>query len=189
MTYKHIFARDFEKNINSIVRVNYAGEMAAVVIYKTQKEIFPNDEHIPQMLECEMKHFEYFKNLTSELKIEKTIFLPIWKRFAKALAYVSAKNSYFDAMLLTHAVEDVIEKHYAKQIVELGGIVEYYNCEDLYIKNNYEILQKLLAEIKIFMADEVEHKHTGIENSKMKVVKYTLAKFMTGLAVELSEKY
>lgn len=189
MTYKHIFAKDFENSVKSITRVDYAGEMAAVIIYKTQKEIFPNDEHIPQMLECEMKHFEYFKNLTNNLQIDETIFLPIWKRFAEMMAYFSAKISYHDAMLLTHAVEDVIEKHYAKQILELEDILKYYNNGDLYIKNNYEILQNLLAKIKQFMQDEIEHKNTGIENSTMKVVKFTLAKFVTSLAVELSEKY
>jgi demethoxyubiquinone hydroxylase (CLK1/Coq7/Cat5 family) len=141
------------------------------------------------MLESEMRHFEYFKELTKKLEINQTIFLPIWKNLTNTITYISAKHSYSDAMLLTHAVEDVIEKHYKKQIQELTDILEYYNEGDLYIKNNYDILNKLLAEIKIFMEDEIEHKHTGMENSKMKVVKYTLASFATKLAVVLSEKY
>lgn len=189
MSYKHLFARNLQDNISSMVRVDYAGEMAAIKIYKAQGAVFPNDNHIPEMLDCEIIHFEYFKELARTLGIKPTIFLPLWQKISHTMGYLSARVSYSDAMLLTQAVEEVIEKHYAEQIRELQDIIDHAKQTDSYAQENKTILQNLLAQIKTFMEDEINHKNTGKANSQMKATRYTLAKWATKLAVILSKKY
>ena len=189
MPYKHLFAKDLKKNIDAILRVDYAGEMAAVRIYKAQSTVFPSDKHIPEMLECEITHFQYFKDITNKLGTKQTVFLPLWEKISYIMGYAGARVSYSDAMLLTQAVEEIIEQHYAEQITELQDIIEHAKLTDPYIQQNAEILQNLLAQIKTFMEDEINHKNTGKANSHMKSIRYTLAKCATKLAVELSKKY
>lgn len=172
-----------------MVRVNYAGEMAAIKIYQAQADIFPNDDHIPEMLNCEITHFEYFKELSYKFSIRPTIFLPLWQKISHIMGHVSAKVSYSDAMLFTQAVEEVIEEHYSEQIQELQDIIQYAKPEDSYIHENRENLQNLLAQIKIFIDEEINHRNIGQMNSQMKTIRYTLAKEVTKLAVLLSKKY
>lgn len=193
MSYSHLFAKDFESNIKAMVRVDFAGEMGAVEIYNAQikhsREDNPeNKELLEEMLDGEIEHFEYFKKISKEMSIPQTVFLPLWKRLASVMGGVTAKKSPELAMLCTHAVETVIEEHYAEQISQLEDILTHHNEQDSFVLENKEKIEELLEKIKIFMQEEIEHKHTGEKNSQMQLLPFLIMKAFTKTAVIISEK-
>lgn len=138
------------KNINSIIRVNHAGEFGAMRIYQGQIEYTNNPkdkEIIKQMLRQELEHLEYFEEKIIH-GIRPTIFMPIWHMAGYILGMISAKLSNSTAMLVTESVEEVIEQHYDQQIKYLQQTGE----DSL-----------LLTKLKKFQQDEVEHKHIAID--------------------------
>lgn len=171
-----------------MVRVNFAGELGAIKIYKSQIKVIPENKHLKEMLDSEIAHFEYFRKISQKLFVPQTIFLPIWQRLASFMGFVTAKSSFSDAMLCTEAVETIIEKHYQEQILQIEDILQYHNNTDEFIVENKEVVQELLDKIKIFMQEEIEHKNTGNENSTMKIIPFTLIKAVTKLAVTVSQR-
>ena len=188
MSRKHLFAKNYQSNIEGIIRVDYAGEKGAVKIYSNQIKALPNNEHLTQMLDSEIVHFEYFKELSKKLSVRQSLMLPLWSRLASLMGYTTAKHSSSMAMLCTQAVETVIEKHYLEQIQEITDILEYSNKKDPYITQNKKEIEDLLAKIKILMQEETEHKTTGEEHSEMKPLPFFIMKAITKLAVIISEK-
>jgi ubiquinone biosynthesis monooxygenase Coq7 len=188
MSYKHLFAKNYQNTIKSMVRVNFAGELGAIKIYKSQIKVIPENQHLKEMLDSEIAHFEYFRKISQKLHIPQTIFLPMWSRLASFMGFITAKSSFADAMLCTEAVETVIEKHYQEQILQIEDILHYHNNADEFIIEHKEVVQELLTKIKIFVQEEIEHKNIGNKNSTMKIIPFTLIKAVTKLAVILSQK-
>ncbi len=189
MSYSHLFAKDFESSVKSMIRVDYAGEMGAVNIYNAQiKHSTKNKELLEEMLDCEVKHFEYFKKISKELNVPQTVFLSLWSRLASLMGYVTAKESSSTAMLCTQAVETIIEEHYTEQITQLQDILKYHNTHDTFILENKKKIEELLEKIKIFIQEEVEHKETGEKNSQMQPLQFKIMKAFTQTAVIISEK-
>ncbi len=160
MSYSHLFAKDFESSVKSMIRVDFAGEMGAVQIYNAQikhstENSRENKELLEEMLDSEIEHFEYFKKISKEFNVPQTVFLPIWKRLASVMGWVTAKRSSSLAMLCTHAVETVIEEHYAEQISQLEDILKHHNEHDSFVLENKEKIEELLEKIKIFMQEEI----------------------------------
>jgi ubiquinone biosynthesis monooxygenase Coq7 len=188
MSYKHLFAKNYQNTIKSMVRVNFAGELGAIKIYKSQIKVIPENKYLKEMLDSEIVHFEYFRKISQKLYVPQTLLLPVWSRLASFMGFITAKSSFSDAMLCTEAVETVIEKHYQEQITQIEDILQYHNKTDEFIIENKEVVQELLTKIKIFMQEEIEHKNTGNENSTMKIIPFTLIKAVTKLAVILSQR-
>ena len=193
MSYSHLFAKDFEPSVKSMIRVDFAGEMGAVQIYNAQiknsrEDNLKNKEILEEMLDSEIQHFEYFKHISKEMNVPQTVFLPIWKRLASVMGSVTAKRSPSLAMLCTQAVETVIEEHYAQQISQLEDILKYHNEHDSFVLENKEKIEELLEKIKIFMQEEIEHKHTGETHSQMQLLPFLIMKAFTKTAVIISEK-
>ncbi len=188
MSNKHLFAKNYQKTIQSIIRVDYAGEMGAVKIYSNQIKHHTQNEQLKEMLDSEIIHFEFFQKLSKKFFVPQTLFLPIWSNLASFMGYITAKSSLSNAMLCTQAVETVIEKHYHEQIKQLEDILSHHNYQDIFIIDNKKEIQILLDKIKIFMQEEAEHKEKGEENSDMKYIPFTLIKAVTYLAVVISQK-
>ena len=137
-----------EARIEEIIRVDHAGEHGATSIYKGTLDILNllgDKETIPiieEMAEGEKKHVREFNRLIKERSIRPTALLPIWKLAGYSLGALSAVYGKNAIMACTEAVEEVIDKHYSKQIDELD-------------KSGQE--ESLLNSLKEFHADEVEH--------------------------------
>ncbi len=192
-SHSHLFAKDFEHSVKAMVRVNFAGEMGAVEIYNAQikhsrGDNLENTEILKEMLDGEIQHFEFFKKISKEMNVPQTVFLPIWKRLASVMGGITAKRSPSLAMLCTQAVETVIEEHYAEQISQLEDILTHHNEQDSFVLENKEKIEELLEKIKIFMQEEIEHKHTGEKNSQMQLLPFLIMKAFTKTAVIISEK-
>ncbi len=113
-----------EKKIKEIIRVNQAGELGAIQIYKGQLAVLKNkpiSKDLQDMLKKENKHYEKFNELILEYKVRPTVLGPIWKAGAFGLGVFTAIMGKKATLACTEAVEEVIIDHYDKQSEYLKG--------------------------------------------------------------------
>ena len=107
-----------KKKLDSILRVDHAGETAAAKIYDGQLAILkdtPVGPTIQHMKDQEEEHLDTFNRLLVENDTRPTALLPLWNVMGYGLGVASALMGEKAAMACTIAVEDVIGEHYAKQ--------------------------------------------------------------------------
>ena len=139
-----------KKNLDSILRVDHAGETAAAKIYDGQLAILkdtPVGPTIQHMKDQEEEHLDTFNRLLVENDTLPTALLPLWNVMGYGLGVASALMGEKAAMACTIAVEEVIGEHYAKQ------------AETLDKKND-----KLKSTLEKFRDDELDHLETGVQH-------------------------
>ena len=112
-----------KKHIDSILRVDHAGETAAAKIYDGQLAVLKNTPvgpTIQHMKDQEQEHLDTFNRLLFENDTRPTALLPLWNIMGFGLGVASAVMSKKAAMACTIAVEEVIGEHYAKQAETLN---------------------------------------------------------------------
>ena len=113
-----------KNKIKEIIRVNQAGELGAIQIYKGQLAVLKNkslSKHLRDMLEKENKHYEKFNELVLTYKVRPTILSPLWRAGAFGLGVFTAMMGKKATLACTEAVEEVIIDHYEKQSAYLKG--------------------------------------------------------------------
>ena len=113
-----------KKRIREIIRVNQAGELGAIQIYKGQLAVLKNKpiaNDLKDMLSKEKKHYDKFNELLNSYEVRPTIFSPIWKTGAFGLGVITAILGKKATHACTEAVEEVIIDHYQKQTQYLKG--------------------------------------------------------------------
>ncbi|MDP1723282.1 MAG: demethoxyubiquinone hydroxylase family protein [Alphaproteobacteria bacterium] len=165
------------KEYESMIRVNHAGEFGAVQIYKGQLAVLRRRETkkmIETMLSQEEDHFAYFDTKLKNEHIRPTILTPFWRVMGFALGAGTALLGRRAAMVCTVAVEEVIEEHYEEQL------------------QHPELNDDLKDKIKEFQNDEIHHKEQGIEKFAKAAPCYPVLRQMirqgTKLAIFLSKK-
>jgi ubiquinone biosynthesis monooxygenase Coq7 len=110
-----------------ILRVDHAGEYAAVNIYRAQRAVFEGRAgretiaaDMGAMQVQEAVHLARFEVLLNAERVRPTAMTPVWRLAALALGTGTALMGETAAHACTEAVESVIEKHYADQIAELA---------------------------------------------------------------------
>lgn len=165
-----------------ILRVDHAGELAAVQIYRGQRAVLgaaPGQSRIAgQMAEMEAQeavHLARFDSLLTEHRVRPTAMAPLWRLAGFALGAGTALLGEKAAHACTEAVETVIEAHYAAQIEELA-----------------EREPDLAAELATFRDEELAHRDLAIEEGAHLAAGYVLlgAVIRTGCraAIRISEK-
>lgn len=108
-----------------ILRVDHAGEYAAVQIYRAQRAVFAGRAgheaiaaDMEEMEGQEAVHLARFDALLTEHRVRPTLMLPVWRLAAQALGAGTALMGEKAAHACTEAVESVIEEHYADQVAE-----------------------------------------------------------------------
>ncbi|MGH7011680.1 MAG: demethoxyubiquinone hydroxylase family protein, partial [Caulobacteraceae bacterium] len=114
------------QRIAEILRVDHAGELAAVAIYRGQKAVMaaaPDRTAAAAdfaRLEAEEQvHLARFERLILEARTRPSLLAPVWRTAGFALGAATALIGETAAHACTEAVESVIEGHYAAQIAEL----------------------------------------------------------------------
>ncbi|MGI8611898.1 MAG: demethoxyubiquinone hydroxylase family protein [Sphingomicrobium sp.] len=134
----------------SMLRVNQAGEYGATRIYAGQLAVLrrnsPASKLIARMDGQERLHLERFNALMAERRVRPTVLQPVWDVAGFALGAATALMSEEAAMACTEAVETEIDRHYGRQLEELG-----------------EDDPELAADIEAFRAEEVEHRDSARE--------------------------
>jgi len=106
------------RRIAEMLRVDHAGEYAAVAIYRGQQAVFGRhpktrdiSDQLKQMEAEEQKHLEAFDRLLVERDVRPTAMAPIWNIAGYGLGVVTALMGEKAAHACTEAVETVIEQH------------------------------------------------------------------------------
>jgi ubiquinone biosynthesis monooxygenase Coq7 len=165
-----------------ILRVDHAGELGAVHIYRGQRAVLgqaPRHERVAgqlaEMEAHEAEHLARFDRLLTERRVRPTAMAPVWRLAGFALGAGTALLGEKAAHACTEAVETVIEEHYAGQIAELAD-------RD----------PELAAELSKFRDEELAHRDLAVEEGAREAPGYGLlaAVIRTGCraAIKISEK-
>ncbi|AHX11279.1 ubiquinone biosynthesis COQ7 family protein [Neorickettsia helminthoeca str. Oregon] len=148
--------------IDRILRVNHAGECAAVQVYRGQLRGLGDDlekkKLVSEMMKSEQAHLQFFRSEIINLKTRPSLLLATWKSLAFGLGYLSARAGVPTAMACTVAIEEVIDEHYQKQI----RLLEKISLSDT----------RLLKKIVQFRQDELDHRNIAMENEARKAPCY-----------------
>ena len=109
--------------VESIIRVDHAGEYGATRIYAGQLAVLGRSAAAPALREMaaqERKHLAHFEKLVADRHVRPTALSPIWHLAGFALGAATALLGERSAMACTEAVEEVIDEHYARQAEALG---------------------------------------------------------------------
>lgn len=163
----------------SMLRVDQAGEYGATRIYAGQLAVLrPNCSEaklVSRMAAQERRHLQRFDKLMAERRIRPTALQPLWNVAGFALGAVTALMSEKAALACTDAVETEIDRHYGRQLEELG-----------------EDDPELAADIAEFRAEELEHRDIAREAGATSAAGYPLltAAIRAGckVAIELSKR-
>ena len=169
-------------DIESMIRVDHAGEYGAVRIYEGQLAVLrrrPGTAHsvetIAHMAAQEQKHLKTFDALINERRVRPTALEPVWRIAGFALGAVTAAMGEKAAYACTAAVEEVIDEHYAGQIAALG-----------------DADPALKATVTEFRAEEEAHRDTALAQGAEQAPGYRLLSgaIKTGcrIAIKLSER-
>lgn len=165
-----------------ILRVDHAGEYAAVHIYRAQKAVFEGRAgktalaaDMGEMQDQEAVHLARFDALMNAERVRPTLMTPVWRLAAMALGTATALMGEKAAHACTEAVESVIGEHYADQIAELRD-------RD----------PALAAELSVFRDEELAHHDHAVDQGAREAPGYGLlsAVIKAGcrVAIKVSEK-
>jgi ubiquinone biosynthesis monooxygenase Coq7 len=167
---------------DEILRVDHAGEYAAVHIYRAQRAVFAGRAgkdaiaaDMEEMRGQEQVHLERFQALLKAENVRPTVMTPVWRLAALALGAGTALIGEKAAHACTEAVESVIEEHYADQIAEIRD-------RD----------PALAAELTKFREEELAHHDHAVEHGSRDAPAYELlsAVIKAGcrVAIKVSER-
>ncbi|MDP3658590.1 demethoxyubiquinone hydroxylase family protein [Phenylobacterium sp.] len=165
-----------------ILRVDHAGELGAVSIYRGQRAVLGEAAsqvriagQLQEMEAHEARHLARFETLLSERRVRPTALAPIWRLAGFALGAGTALMGPKAAHACTEAVETVIEAHYADQIAEIA-----------------EREPELAKELAAFREEELAHRDLAVEEGALEAPGHRL---LSGLiragcrvAIRVSEK-
>ncbi len=171
-----------ERQLAEMIRVDHAGEFAAVQIYRGQRAVFSRIEgkahaaHVIADMEAgEQEHLRTFDNLIAERGVRPTLMAPIWRIAGFGLGAVTALMGESAAHACTEAVEEVIEEHYARQSAALDGVDA-----------------DLQHVVDRFREDEIAHRETAVEQGAHDAPGYpvlsAIIRFGCRTAIRISEK-
>ena len=149
------------KAVQSMIRVDQAGEFGATRIYAGQLAVMgdrsPAARSIAHMAAQEERHRSEFDKLMAARGVRPTALQPFWDRAGFMLGAVTAAISPEAAMACTAAVETEIDRHYSQQLEELGQ-------DD----------PELSAMIADFREEELEHRDTALASGAQNAPGYPL---------------
>ncbi|XP_058058466.1 5-demethoxyubiquinone hydroxylase, mitochondrial [Anopheles bellator] len=181
-TSQHFSAQRCSKLIDSVLRVDHAGELGANQIYRGQMAVLGHTKvgkTIQHMWEQEKVHKEEFDRLIIKYRARPTALLPFWNVAGFALGAGTALLGEKAAMACTVAVESVIVEHYNDQLRRLMDDPHFTDRE-------------LLQTIQRFRDEEQEHHDTGLEHGAKQAPFYEalteVIKFGCRTAIKIAER-
>ncbi len=164
------------------LRVDHAGELAAVNIYAGQLFVLrlnKKNQHaahtVQHMARQEAVHLRDINKLVAQYGVRRSALQPLWRAAGFCLGAVTAAGGAATAMACTVAVEEVIEQHYLQQIATL----EPQNADPA-----------VLDTLKKCCAEEVEHRETATSMGADTVPRWVGAIIKTGCkaAIAIAKK-
>ncbi|MBW8784657.1 MAG: demethoxyubiquinone hydroxylase family protein [Novosphingobium sp.] len=167
-----------------MIRVDQAGEYGATRIYAGQLAVMgdraPHAAEVAGMAFQEDAHRKRLDALLSRRGVRPTALQPLWSVAGYALGTATALIGPEAAMACTAAVEEEIERHYARQLDELA---------DPHSRDPDPELAALVAE---FRTDERAHREAALAAGAERAPAYSLLSGAIRLgcraAIKLSER-
>ncbi|GBE82598.1 COQ7 protein [Sparassis latifolia] len=174
-----------KKILDSALRVDQAGELAANYIYMGQMAVLGRDPLtgplIQEMWDQEKKHLAVMNKLQVQHRARPTIVWDVARIAGFGLGAVTALMSREAAMACTEAVETVIGEHYDDQLREM---------EDL--PTSHPSVPLLRNVVREFRDDELEHLDIAVENYAQRAPAHALLSTVVGagckIAIELCKR-
>ena len=149
------------RRIESMIRVDQAGEFGATRIYAGQLAVMGDraqvSSDISAMAAQEADHRARFDALMAERGVRPTALQPFWDVAGFALGAATALIGPEAAMACTAAIEEEIDRHYTQQLAELGD-------DD----------PELAEMVREFRDDEREHRDTALAAGAERAPAYPL---------------
>ena len=172
----------YRRRMAELMRVDHAGELGAVHIYRGQAAVFSRarggERMAADMTEHEVSeqvHLTAFDAILTRENVRPTVFAPLWRAAGFALGAGTALLGEKAAHACTEAVESVIEAHYAEQIAEVQAREP-----------------ALAAELQRFRDDELEHRDHAVAEGAREAPGYrvlsAVIKAGCRAAIRISEK-
>lgn len=142
------------KVLDSVIRVDHAGELGADRIYAGQMAVLGRTAVGPtirHMWDQEKRHRAKFEELIRKHRVRPTVLTPLWNVAGFALGAGTALMGERAAMACTVAVETVIVEHYNDQLRML-------------MESSDSVDEEILETIKKFRDEEQEHHDTGMDH-------------------------
>jgi len=168
-----------DKRFERMLRVDQAGEYGATRIYAGQLAVMgnraPGAGEIAGMAAQEVAHREAFDAMLAQHGVRPTALQPVWSAAGFALGAATALLGPEAAMACTAAVETEIDRHYSKQLDELG-----------------DDEPELAERIRAFREDERAHHDAAVAAGAERAPAYPLLsgaiRLGCRLAIRLSER-
>jgi ubiquinone biosynthesis monooxygenase Coq7 len=145
-----------------MLRVDHAGELGAVHIYRGQRAVLAAaagtdriNDHLARTEAQEARHLARFDELLTQRRVRPTLMAPLWRVAGFMLGAGTALIGERAVHACTEAVESVIEAHYADQIAEIAD-------RD----------PGLAAELSGFRDDELAHRDEAVEEGARDALGY-----------------
>jgi ubiquinone biosynthesis monooxygenase Coq7 len=169
-----ILSEEQRQFLDSALRVNQAGELAATLIYTAQTppvvKAYPHLRPLMKhMYDQEAGHFKTFNELLAKHRIRPTAMYPVWQAAATVLGWTTGVMGREAAMACTEAVETEIGDHYNEQVRELFKWMQAMK------ENGEEIdpeLKDLIENIKRIRDEELEHLDHAVQNDAKEAQPY-----------------
>ena len=173
---KTILSQEQRQFLDSALRVNQAGELAATLIYTAQTPpIVKSHPHLrplmKHMYDQEAGHFATFNKLLAKHRVRPTAMYPVWQAAATVLGWSTGMMGREAAMACTEAVETEIGNHYNSQVRELLKWMQELKSKGE--EFDPELLE-LLETIKKIRDEELEHLDHAVENDAKEAQPYGL---------------
>ncbi|KAI0956879.1 hypothetical protein AcW1_005455 [Taiwanofungus camphoratus] len=178
---------DHQKHtLESALRVDQAGELAANYIYMGQMAVLGRDPAIgpliQEMWDQEKKHLAVMNKLQVQHRVRPTVLWEAARVAGFGLGAVTALMGKKAAMACTEAVETVIGEHYDDQLKEM---------EDL--PPSHPSVPLLKEVIQEFRDDELEHLDIAVDNHSQRAPAHALLSTVIGagckVAIELCKRF
>ncbi|KIX07192.1 uncharacterized protein Z518_01845 [Rhinocladiella mackenziei CBS 650.93] len=160
--------------LDSALRVNQAGELAATLIYTAQTPpVVKAHPHLrplmKHMYDQEAGHFKTFNELLAKHRIRPTAMYPVWQVAATILGWTTAMMGREAAMACTEAVETEIGNHYNEQVRELLKWMQELKEKGEELDPELKVL---IEDIKRIRDEELEHLDHAVENDAKEAQPY-----------------
>ncbi|KAJ5118852.1 hypothetical protein N7448_010557 [Penicillium atrosanguineum] len=160
--------------LESALRVNQAGEIAATLIYTAQTpQIVRSHPHLrplmKHMYDQEAGHLKIFNGLVAKHQVRPTAMYPLWEVAASFLGWSTAALGREAAMACTEAVETEIGSHYNDQVREI------LSWEADAVRRGEELDDELKEMLSIFRRirdEELEHLDHAVANDSKEAKPY-----------------
>jgi 3-demethoxyubiquinol 3-hydroxylase len=160
--------------LESALRVNQAGELAATRIYNAQTPpIVKAYPHLASLMkhmhEQEAGHFKTFNELLAKHRVRPTVMYPVWQLASSFLGWSTGMMGREAAMACTEAVETEIGNHYNGQVRELFKWMQEAKERGEEIDPE---LKELIDTIKKIRDEELDHLDRAVENDAKEAQPY-----------------